>query len=118
MLKFNIEDYEEELWDKALKEAEKELAKAKELYDRDPQMIIFDCHVELQKLLEQYEGKQRLTTEFKNKVSSLAKKEKKARELLAQGLDIVKCGDLYYEALHKRDAILQKSQNLKFYRRR
>jgi hypothetical protein len=109
MADFNIEEYVVEIWKKELDKIEKELSEAISSYDKEPLTELINVNIEFQKLLDDNQGIEvRTCSKFTAELASLIRREERSKALLAKS-------DKYYDLKRKRDQILQKYRNIKFY---
>jgi len=101
------------LWEAEEIRARLEEQRMKKHMDDDPRKMIIDCNLAFAKLLDDNQGKARLTPEFAAKVNKLARKEKRAKHL-AENYDYMKAMDDYHEAKMHLDDVVTEVNNLKF----
>lgn len=113
MSKFNIGDFEIELWRNAVNQAIEETQRLKKIVDSDPLTVIIDCNIQCKALLDTHKGQARLTPEFNAKVQKLARKEKRAK-YLAKNFKISDAISDHSQAKWRLDQITCKYHNVVF----
>ena len=111
---FNIQEFEVELWKKALKEADKVVSQLQEEVDNDPLRELLDINIEFSELLENNKGLARLEKSFNQRVNELHKREKAAK-IRAKSFNILETCDALSEAKLKHNAIDNKYRDLIYY---
>lgn len=109
----SIEEIELSMWKDKMEEAKKLLHSSEEYARNDPLMTICDCNIEFKKLLDEDKGDDSSSKKFMDKVSLLAKKERKAKNL-AETFDLIKALDNVNKAKLNLNMVLTKYTNLKF----
>lgn len=101
------------LWESELNRCIAEEHRLKKIMGDDPTSMLLDCHCKFKDLLKKYQGKERLTPQFKAEIGKLARKEKRAK-LLKESYDMMDAMDKYHEAKMKTGNVSQELNSYKF----
>ena len=101
------------LWEAEYDRCLAEEMRTKKIMDDDPTTMLLDCHSKLNDLLKKFQGKERLTPQFKAEIDKLARKEKRAKKL-QKGYDMMKAMDNYHEAKMRTGNVATEVSNFKF----
>ena len=101
------------LWEAEHDRCLAEEMRTKKIMDEDPTTMLLDCHKQLNDLLKKYQGKERLTPQFKAEVDKLARKEKRAKHLQKK-YDMMKAMDASHAAKMLTGEVARELNNRKF----
>lgn len=102
------------LWRDEANRAIVETKRLKKIMDDDPTTMLLECHTQFNELLKKYQGKERLTPQFKVEVDKLSRKEKRAKTI-QKSYDMMKAMDDYHEAKMREGNIITELHTQEFY---
>lgn len=113
MSRFDIDEFEIELWRRAANECTEESQRLRKEMNDDPTSVLLEVHLKFAKLLEENTGDSRLTPQFKVELDKLSRKEKRAK-LRAKTYSLTEASDNYHNAMLKQSQIIGRLNNLEF----